>query len=96
MGYEIHLIDVCLPDYFQGSSQLVLAIPLYHSLRLAQLKEQLHQQVNDLWESLDEPAKVYQAVDDLESAMLFGGVDFCQEEDCDPVYAYFEVVAEED
>jgi hypothetical protein len=46
MKLECSLIDVCLPDYFQGSSRAYVQVPVDGSTTFRQLREALHAEVS--------------------------------------------------
>ena len=38
MKLDCYLMDVCLPDYFQGETRAHIQIPVYHGMSLRQIK----------------------------------------------------------
>ena len=50
MTYTLKMIDICLPDYFAGSSEIVLQIPIYKAMTLEEIKEALQAKLNYNWE----------------------------------------------
>ncbi len=94
---RIRLLDVCLPDYFLGTSDPVVAIPLSSDLSLAQIRDAIRRAISEEQESLGDidPIALRQRINlELGSLLLRACRDLpSDEERCgDPVYAYVAVL----
>ncbi len=100
MKYEIQLIDVCLPDYFRGHHLPIIQFPVFGSLTLGQVKEELISEVNMLCDYYEEPEKLIEAIIAMESdkpntALFFTDIEIPPDDPSTQpewVYAYFVAV----
>ena len=65
MTYTLKMIDICLPDYFAGSSEIVLQIPIYKAMTLEEIKEALQDELNYNWEHYCSPELLDSAIEAL-------------------------------
>ena len=88
---NLQLIDVCLPDYFQGSANEVFAVPVDNSTTKQDLRESLVYEYNNRLG--DEIANFESLVDDLiancSNKPLFPNLEPFND-NCDCCYAYIE------
>ena len=50
-GFDLVLLDVCLPDYFRGNPHPTYAVPCWHGMTLGDLRDGLVQEMRTvLWE----------------------------------------------
>ena len=82
MTYTLKMIDICLPDYFAGSSEIVLQIPIYKAMTLEEIKEALQDELHcsiEMYEDRATWAELSAAIEALTTGE-------------DPDYRYFKEV----
>ena len=101
MKYELQLIDVCLPDYFRGHHLPIIQFPVFGSLTLGQVKEELISEVQSLWEHYEFngvcPHDLIEAINNLTSdePLHFTDIEIPPDDPSTQpewVYAYFVAV----
>jgi len=96
---EIVLIDVCLSDYFRGSSNTVFAVPVHNTTTAQDIKNGiLYDYNNDC--CYEEIENIELLIDELlfdctKDEPLFPELELF-DENLEPVYAYFEYRKDED
>ena len=88
---KIYLADICYPDYFLGSPDLVLAVPVFKKMRYGQLLSSLIEEIEQTEEIEDFDGAVKAAKKCFKGEDLRKTVPGLQdiEPDGDTIYAYF-------
>ncbi|WP_075323714.1 hypothetical protein [Acidithiobacillus albertensis] len=99
MVNDLVIIDVCLPDYFQGSSDPFLAIPLSPNMTQEDLKTAVRNAVQDDafedfgWPDMDYEELIQMINKRLSKYLLTRSRDIPEDTDnVDSVYAYIRMV----
>ena len=103
MKATINYLDCCLSDYFQGSSNEVIAVPVDNEMPCSAVWTSMDEELDgyewndEQWAAVN--AAVHKGHMEASRDIAFPNLDACCDDeccDCELVYAYFDVTFEED
>lgn len=97
----IRYLDCCLPGYFQGSSHVVLCVPVDGSTTYGQLRQGLEDDANGAYHGIEDwtgfEDALGQVIDRPADTIAFPHLDVRGDDDSgDSVYAYFALIQDKE